>query len=102
MTTCELTILMPCLNEERTIAASIAEAQGYLTPQQAREALAQLAQLSEAAAARAGGAFADWVMSSGPEFLTRKTTEDVQVVTTFDPRVQRAAAQLEKRHARRA
>ena len=30
-------------------------------------------------------------MSSGPEFLTRKTTEDVQVVTTFDPRVQRAA-----------
>lgn len=28
---CELTILMPCLNEERTIAASITEAQGYLT-----------------------------------------------------------------------
>lgn len=67
------------------------EAQGYLTPQQAREALARPAQLSEAAAARAGGAFADWVMSSGPEFLTRKTTEDVQVITTFDPRVQKAA-----------
>jgi penicillin-binding protein 1A len=67
------------------------EDQGYLTAQQAREALARPAQLSEAAAARAGGAFADWVMSSGPEFLTRKTTEDVQVITTFDPRVQRAA-----------
>ena len=66
-------------------------AQEYLTPQQAREALARPAELSEAAAARAGGAFADWVMSSGPEFLTRRTTEDVQVITTFDPRVQRAA-----------
>ncbi len=55
------------------------------------EARAHPAQLSAAAAARAGGAFADWVMSSGPEFLTRKTTEDVEVVTTFDPRVQRAA-----------
>ena len=32
-----------------------------------------------AAAARAGGAFADWVMSTGPDFLTRKTTEDVEV-----------------------
>ena len=30
-------------------------------------------------------------MSSGPDFLTRKTTEDVEVLTTFDPRVQRAA-----------
>ena len=30
-------------------------------------------------------------MSSGPDFLTRKTTEDVEVLTTFDPRLQRAA-----------
>lgn len=30
MKDCELTILMPCLNESRTIAACIAEAQGYL------------------------------------------------------------------------
>ena len=55
------------------------------------EARAQPAQLSAAAAARAGGAFADWVMSSGPDFLTRTTTEDVEVLTTFDPRLQRAA-----------
>ncbi len=74
----------------KTIVGLMAD-QGYLTPGQAREALSRPAQLSEAAAARAGGAFADWVMSSGPEFLTRKTTEDVQVVTTFDPRVQKAA-----------
>ena len=30
-------------------------------------------------------------MSSGPDFLTRKTTEDVEVLTTFEPRLQRAA-----------
>jgi 1A family penicillin-binding protein len=67
------------------------EEQGYLTAEQAQRAREQPAQLSAAAAARAGGAFADWVMSSGPDFLTRKTTEDVEVLTTFDPRLQRAA-----------
>lgn len=67
------------------------EDQGYLTKAQADYARAHPAQLSAAAAARAGGAFADWVMSSGPDFLTRRTTEDVEVLTTFDPRVQRAA-----------
>ena len=68
------------------------EAAGLPRPPRRRsEARAQPAQLSAAAAARAGGAFADWVMSSGPDFLTRKTTEDVEVLTTFDPRLQRAA-----------
>jgi membrane peptidoglycan carboxypeptidase len=67
------------------------EDEGYLTPAQAAEARANPAVLSAAAAARAGGAFADWVMSSGPDFLTRKTTEDILVLTTFDPRIQRAA-----------
>ena len=65
--------------------------QGYLTDQQARNALANPAQLSEAADAQAGGYFADWVMASGPEFFTRKTTEDVLIRTTLDPRVQQAA-----------
>jgi penicillin-binding protein 1A len=73
------------------IIVGLMESQGYLTEAQAREARSHPAQLSAAAAARAGGAFADWVMSSGPDFLTRRTTEDVEVVTTFDPRVQRAA-----------
>ncbi len=67
------------------------EDQGYLTEAQAAEARANPARLSQAAAARAGGDFADWVMSSGPDFLTRNTTEDVAVLTTFDPRIQRAA-----------
>ena len=73
-----------------TIVRLLAD-QGYLSQQQAANALARPAALSSAAAARAGGAFADWVMSSGPDFLTRNTTEDVEVLTTFDPRVQRAA-----------
>lgn len=67
------------------------EEQGYLTAAQAAEARARPARLSAAAEARAGSAFADWVMSSAPDFLTRRTTEDVLVETTFDPRVQRAA-----------
>ena len=74
----------------RTIV-DLMEDQGYLSPAQASQARAHPAQLSKAAAARAGGAFADWVMSSGPDFLTSKTTEDVEVLTTFDPRLQRAA-----------
>ncbi len=65
--------------------------QGYLTEQQAAVAIAQPAVLSKAAADRAGGSFADWVMSSGPDFLTRSTTEDIAVTTTFDPRIQKAA-----------
>ena len=76
----------------RTIVG-LMEEQGYLTAAEAEQARKHPAQLSAAAAARAGGAFADWVMSSGPEFLTRRTTEDVEVVTTFDQRIQRAAEQ---------
>ncbi|HEU0222223.1 MAG TPA: PBP1A family penicillin-binding protein [Paracoccaceae bacterium] len=65
--------------------------QGYLGEAEASAALARPAELSQAAAARAGGYFADWVMESGPAYLTRQTTEDVEIQTTFDPAVQRAA-----------
>jgi len=65
--------------------------QGYLNDAQFAEARANPAQLSQAAAARAGGFFADWVMESGPSFLTRDTTEDVIIATTFDQRIQTAA-----------
>ncbi len=67
------------------------EAQGYLTAAEAAEARLRPAVLSKAAASEIGTDFADWVMASGPEFLTRSTAEDVEVLTTFDPRVQRAA-----------
>ena len=65
--------------------------QGYLSASAAQNALDNPAELSEAAEAKAGGYFADWVMSSGPDFLTRKTTEDVVIRTTLDQRIQRAA-----------
>tara|TARA_R110002049_G_scaffold117332_3_gene270645 strand:+ start:37320 stop:39359 length:2040 start_codon:yes stop_codon:yes gene_type:complete len=65
--------------------------QGYLSKAEAEQAIADPAQLSEAAEAQAGGYFADWVMSSGPEFFTRNTTEDVIIKTTLDQRMQRAA-----------
>ena len=69
----------------RTIVGLMQE-QGYLTAAAGRRgARASGRQLSAAAAARAGGAFADWVMSSGPDFLTRRTTEDVEVADHLRP-----------------
>ena len=65
--------------------------QGYLNQAEADAAQANPAELSEAAEAKAGGYFADWVMSTGPEFFTRNTTEDVIIKTTLDQRIQRAA-----------
>ena len=77
--------------DRANLIIGLMEEQGYLTPQQAAEARANPAQLSPAAEARAGGYFADWVMESGPAFLTRDTTEDVIIRTTFDQRIQTAA-----------
>jgi len=65
--------------------------QGYLTDKQYADAKANPARLSRAAAAKAGGYFADWVMESGPSFLTSDTTEDVIIRTTLDQRIQKAA-----------
>ncbi|MGB8621961.1 MAG: transglycosylase domain-containing protein, partial [Paracoccaceae bacterium] len=86
----------PTSNLERAqnradVVIGLLEDQGYITAAQADKARADPAQLSEAAAARAGGYFADWVMDSGPSFLTRDTTEDVIIRTTFDQRIQTAA-----------
>ncbi len=68
---------------------------GALTESEAVAALAAPARLSKEAERRTGGHFADWVMESGPAFLTGGTTEDVRISTTFDPDVQaRAEAAL--------
>ena len=77
--------------DRANLVVGLMEAQGYLDAAQAEEARANPAELSPQARARSGGAFADWVMDSGPEFFTRDTTEDVTIRTTLDPRVQRAA-----------
>ncbi|MEO9781705.1 MAG: transglycosylase domain-containing protein [Sedimentitalea sp.] len=74
-----------------TVIVGLMEDQGYLTAAEAQDARAHPAQLSEAAAERAGGYFADWVMSAGPEYFTRNTTEDVIIRTTLDRRLQAAA-----------
>lgn len=74
-----------------SVVIGLMKDQGYLTAAQANYALANPATLSEAAQARAGGYFADWVMDSGPAFLTRNTTEDVILRTTLDPKIQTAA-----------
>ena len=65
--------------------------QGYLSEMQAEAAWAEPAILSPAAAARAGGYYADWIMASGPDFLTRDTTEDVIIRSTLDQDIQAAA-----------
>jgi len=65
--------------------------QGLLSAEQTQRAQDNPAQLSEEAQRRLGGYFADWVMSTGPEFFTRDTTEDVVISTTLDPKLQRAA-----------
>jgi penicillin-binding protein 1A len=73
-----------------SVIVRLMEEQGYLTDLQVVQALADPAKLSTAAAARAGGYFADWVMETAPAFLTKDTTEDVTIATTFDPGLQRA------------
>jgi len=65
--------------------------QRYLTDEETAYWQNNPATLSDAAAESAGGYFADWVMSTGPEFFTRNTTEDVILKTTFDGRIQQAA-----------
>jgi 1A family penicillin-binding protein len=65
--------------------------EGYLTEAQVFEALANPAGLSRAARARTGAAFADWVMEVAPDYLARRTTEDVVIATTFDATAQKAA-----------
>ena len=65
--------------------------EGYLTEAEEKKWQANPATLSEAAEAESGGYFADWVMSSGPEFFTRTSNSDVFIRTTLDQRIQKAA-----------
>ncbi|MFN3259312.1 MAG: transglycosylase domain-containing protein [Pikeienuella sp.] len=64
---------------------------GAISETDALAALAAPARLSREAERRVGAHFADWVMESGPSFLTARTTEDVRIATTFDPAAQTAA-----------
>ena len=77
--------------DRAAVIVGLMEDQDYLTAEQAQAARDNPARLSAAASERAGGYFADWVMSSGPEYFTRNTTEDVIIRTTLDRRVQASA-----------
>src|SRR6056297_3217817 len=88
--------LAPTSNLERSQARAatvlrLMNEQGYLTDAEARAARSDPATLSEKAQRKTGGSFADWVMQSGPDFLTSDTTEDVIISTTLDQRIQQAA-----------
>ena len=73
------------------VIIGLMEVQGRLSPAEAEDARQNPATLSPAAKQDSGGYFADWVMASGPSFLTRTTTEDVNIKTTFDQGIQTAA-----------
>jgi 1A family penicillin-binding protein len=75
------------------VVVGLMQAQGLLSQSLADEARAHPAGLSAAASARAGGAYADWVMEALPAWLTSEGSEDVVVDTTFDRRVQADAEQ---------
>ncbi|WP_343116473.1 PBP1A family penicillin-binding protein [Ostreiculturibacter nitratireducens] len=77
--------------DRAAVVLGLMHEQGYLTDKQYSEAMAYPAELSPAAEAKAGGYFADWVMDSGPAFLTSETTEDVIIRTTLDQHIQQAA-----------
>ena len=83
--------------ERANVVLGLMAEQGYITEAELTEARANPATLSNAADARAGGYFADWLMESGPGFLTSETTEDVTIRTTFDQRIQRAAERALRR-----
>ncbi|MBF9056603.1 glycosyl transferase [Rhodobacterales bacterium HKCCA1065] len=77
--------------ERANVVLGLMAREEYLTASELSAARANPATLSDAARDNMGGYFADWIMSEGPSFLTRDTTEDVILRTTFDPAMQRAA-----------
>ncbi len=77
--------------DRAAVIVGLMQEQGYLTTTEADAARATPAQLSAAAQAKSGGAFADWVMETTPAFLTTETTEDVIIQTTLDQGMQKAA-----------
>ena len=72
------TLVINSMLREQHISAELAEI-----------AIAKPAELSKTARLNIGAHFADWIMQDAPEVLTRKTTEDILINTTFDPVIQK-------------
>lgn len=77
--------------DRAAVVIGLMEEQGFLTKAEADEARANPAKLSPQATQPAGGYFADWVMGSLPSYLAGGTTEDVEIHTTLDQHLQKAA-----------
>ena len=79
--------------ERANVIARLMFEQGHITEIQKLEIEVNPAELSDAASARAGGAFADWVMERGGEdgFFDLLKAADLEIETTFDPTIQLAA-----------
>ena len=78
------------------LVIGLMEDQDYLTTAQASTARNNPAELSEAAAAQAGGYFADWVITELPSYFGTNTTDDVVIRTTLDQRLQKSAEEALK------
>ncbi len=76
--------------ERAAVVIELMHDQGYLDAHEYAEARAYPATLSNRAEKQQGINFADWLMVDSPSYLTRETTEDVIMRTTFDPRLQAA------------
>lgn len=76
--------------ERAAVVIELMHDQDYLDAHEYAEARAYPATLSSRAEEQQGINFADWLMVDSPAFLTRETTEDVTMRTTFDPRLQAA------------
>ncbi|MHA6346857.1 transglycosylase domain-containing protein [Roseivivax sp. CAU 1761] len=90
------TTLAPTNDLERSqrraeLVIGLMEEQGHLSRAEAEQARADPATLSEEAEERRGGYFADWVMDTLPPFVSVESRQDVDIRTTLDPRIQRAA-----------
>ena len=77
-------------NQRANIVIERMRKEGYLTSAQATEARSDPAVLSRAAKNKAGGYFADWIMDSGPAYITRDAIEDFEIRTTYDRKIQSA------------
>ena len=77
--------------DRAALILGLMERQGYLTAEQVGVARANPAVLSNAAAEKAGGYFADWIMEAAPRSLTSQATKDVIMRTTLDREIQLSA-----------
>ncbi|MXZ51271.1 MAG: PBP1A family penicillin-binding protein [Rhodobacteraceae bacterium] len=76
--------------QRANLVVSLMEDQGYISPNAARDAINNPAQLFPESTNKSGGHYVDWILQTAPGFLTYDTREDVEIQTTFDLTIQKA------------